>query len=113
MSETKAFCERLALDFPGVRTILDEHVAYHEELLPHVFLGDLTRYLLAGGKDKTAIVQRLEDAISTGIPAIDELIAVSFVENIEKHFELEEALMGVNGNKLRDAWDLQHRFDLW
>ncbi|MEZ6070591.1 MAG: hypothetical protein R3C10_10025 [Pirellulales bacterium] len=108
MSETKRLCERLASQFRGVGALLEEHLADNRELLPHVFFGDVTRYVLAGGDDKSAVVQCLEDAMHSGVPAVDELIAVSFVENIETQDELARVLVGVNGNKIRGEWNQQH-----
>jgi hypothetical protein len=108
MSETKRLCEQLASQFRGVGALLEEHLADNGELLPHVFFGDLTRYVLAGGEDKVVVVQHLEDAMYSGVPSVQELIAVSFVENIETQDELAQVLVDVNGNKIREEWNRQH-----
>ncbi|HEY4310193.1 MAG TPA: hypothetical protein VGN12_12150 [Pirellulales bacterium] len=105
---TILFCEQLAAEFHGVARLLKERQADNGELLPHVFFGDLTRYILAGGQDKAAVVQCLENAMSSGASEIDDLICVSFVENIETHYDLEQALTGVVGNKIREEWARQH-----
>jgi len=108
VSETKRLCERLASQFLGVGALLEEHLADNGELLPHVFFGDLTRYVLADGEDKVAVVQCLENAMYGGAPSVEELIAVSFVENIETLDELSQVLVGISGNKLREEWNRQH-----
>ena len=108
MNDNESLCQELANAFPGIRVILDEHLADFDELLPHVFFGDLTRYVLSNGADKASIVQRLEDKLSTSSESVDELICVSFVENLETAEELEHALAGVSGNKLREEWWRQH-----
>ena len=105
MSEEQILCEHLAREFPGVGALLNDHLADNRELLPHVFFGDLTRYVLADREDRVTLVQCLEDAMSSGKPAIEELVGVSFVENIETREELERALAGVNGNKIREEWN--------
>jgi hypothetical protein len=107
VTKSQILCERLAREFPGISVLLREHRSDHDGLLPHVFFGDLTRYVLADGKDKVAIVQRLEDAMSQGGPDVEELICVSFVENIETRQDLDRAVAGVRGNKIREEWDRQ------
>lgn len=108
MSETKELCERLASQFREVGALLEEHLAENGQLLPHVFMGDLTRYVLASGGDKVAVVQFLEDTLGRRAPSVDELIAVSFVENINTQDELAQILVGVDGNKIREEWNRQH-----
>ena len=108
MSATQTLCEQLAREFPGIGALLEEHLADNGELLPHVFFGDLTRYVIAGNRDQAAVVQSLEDTMSSGVASIEELIGVSFVENIETREELEQALAGVNGNKIREERRRQH-----
>ncbi len=105
--QENGFCERLAEMFPDVRKMLNDHLADYDELLPHVFLGDVTRYVLQGGPDRARIVQHLEDAFAREREGIDELIAVSFVENIETLECLNAALNGVTGDALRQEWERQ------
>jgi hypothetical protein len=108
MNEEIWFCQHLAGQFHGVSTLLGDHLSENEELLPHVFFGDLTRHILTDSKDKIALVQCLEDAMSSGVTSVKDLIAVSFVENIETQEELANILNGVNGSKIREEWNRQH-----
>jgi hypothetical protein len=107
-TQEERFCRELAESFPDVNTILNEHVDYYEELLPNVFMGDLTRYILGDGPERADIVQHLEDAFVSGTRDLEDLIAVSFVENIETRDSLEHALNGVKGNGLRGEWERQN-----
>jgi hypothetical protein len=108
MCESQMLCEQLAREFPEVGDLLEAHLADNGELLPHVFFGDLTRYVLSDGRDKAAVVQRLEDVLSGADSAVEELIGVSFVENLETREELEHVLKGVTGNRIREEWHRQH-----
>lgn len=87
MSETTvAFVEDLAARFPGLKGALEDHRKDYGEVLPHVFLADVVRYLVA----LTAVEGRLGEAqklvahfeAQFGQPELQELIAVSFVENL-------------------------------
>ncbi len=60
------FCRALAERFPTASRILVEHLDDYDNLLPHVFLAELTRHLLRGPADVTPIVQSLEDSFSGG-----------------------------------------------
>jgi len=104
----KRFCEQFAKMFADVGNILNEHLADCDELLPHLFMADVTRYALKGGLQRVGIVQHLENAFKCSDKGIEELIAVSFVENIETHDELNLALNGIKGDNLRRQWDKYH-----
>ncbi len=82
---------------PAAKDLLEDHRSFYEELLPHLFFGDLTRYLLklgrrAGNRDAvadTAADQELRDVLEVlevgyreGDEYVQELIHVSFLEHI-------------------------------
>ena len=75
------FCLHLAESFPDVKNILREHLSDNDELLSHNFMADVTRYVAAGGPERAAIVRQLEDAFALD-KDVEELIGVSFVENL-------------------------------
>jgi len=101
------FCESLAEQSPLIHDILAEHISYHEELLPHVFLADVTRYVLAEGQDRRRVVQYIEDAFGATGPEVKELIAVSFIEHLENRDELERATNSVESPQIRGEWERQ------
>jgi hypothetical protein len=107
-SSTISFCEDLAKQFPDIRILLDEHMRDNGELLPHVFFGDVTRWVLDDRSDRVRLVECLDLNISSGNSDIENLIAVSFVENLETQKELELATTNANASRIRDEWLRQH-----
>lgn len=103
-----ALCHVLAARFGGLKTVYDEHIQDFDELLSHIFLADVTRYVLAAKPESREIVQTLENVFAGGDDAVENLIQVSFVENIETETEMESILEGVSGSSLRDEWKRQH-----
>lgn len=104
---TRAFCEGLAQQFPDVADILAEHISNNDELLPHLFLADVTRYVLADGQDRRLIVQSLDSAFVSEGTDVENLIAVSFVEHLESTEDLMRATEGVDVPQIRAEWDRQ------
>jgi hypothetical protein len=67
---------------------IDESIGIDEgEVLPHVIFGDLTRFVL-GARDRgdDQVVRRcldfLDEALRDGDPLVQNLVQVSFVENV-------------------------------
>jgi len=108
-SNSEAFCEELARLFPDVASVLSNHLADNDELLPHVFMGDVTRYVLSDPPSRQALVNHLDEALREGGTDLQELVAVSFVENLESSEELERALKGIDARTIREEWHRQHR----
>jgi hypothetical protein len=104
---TNQFCELLVEQAPDTKPLLDEHLCDYDDLLPNVFLGEITRYVLSDGLGRTAIVEFLERQFRQMGPEVEELIAVSFIENIETIYELEIATRGVNAVELKSEWRRQ------
>jgi hypothetical protein len=70
--------------------LLADHVRYYEETLSHIFMGDVTRFAgaLAGheGSDSClldSILWMIERALRSGAPEVQELVVVSFLENLQ------------------------------
>jgi hypothetical protein len=101
MSEvTIDFIEGLVRRYPRLEVIFDEHDSDNfGEVLPHLFFGDLTRYLVSkflevesgdgpqGTEDKPelrGLLNDLEDVYAGGDEEIQELISVSFLENLPR-----------------------------
>jgi hypothetical protein len=88
--------ERLVRAFPELQHTLDEHLKDNDELLPHLFYGDVSRWFVERclANDERAAefaqwlegefegkVDSLEDQLQ-GRESVDNLISVSFVENL-------------------------------
>jgi len=101
MSETTiGFIEGLVGRYPRLKPIFDEHVSDNfGEVLPHLFFGDLTRYVVsrflavesgaehesaASEAELEALLSDFEDAYVGGDEEIQELISVSFLESLPR-----------------------------
>ncbi len=86
---SEQFIHGLAAEFSGVGALLTEHVGYYEELIPHVFFGELTPWLVSTFLDdprpsdvRSALLSRLDAALAGGSDEVRNLVYVSFVENL-------------------------------
>ncbi len=105
---TTEFCESLARRSPNIAKILAEHMSDNDnELLPHVFLADVTRHVLADGRDRKSVVKYLNDSFKSSGPEVENLIAVSFVEYLVDTDELDIAIAEVDAPQLLSEWNRQ------
>jgi hypothetical protein len=85
---TDDFVSRLVAVVPGLVSIFGEHIADNGEPLPHVFMGDVTRFAIASAEledsadSLSMLLTLLEDGLNSGDNEVAELIGVSFVENL-------------------------------
>jgi hypothetical protein len=91
MSEdTIAVLDRLAERFPAVRSILDQHLADNfGEVLPHVLMGEIAQYIVdlaveANESELQGVLDSLEVEFERGSEEVQELLAVSFLENLPR-----------------------------
>jgi hypothetical protein len=92
--KTQRFVQRLVESFPSLVPALDEHLDDNfGELLPHVFLGDVVRWIVSMSSQKGAtdpgselavFLRELEGIFASGDNEIQELISVSFLENLPR-----------------------------
>ena len=95
MSADKKFINDLVKKNSILKKIYDEHIKNNDELLPHVFMGDLTRKIVeldqsirnkrAGGAEIMIIkniMDDLERGLSSSSNEVKELIIASFIENL-------------------------------
>jgi hypothetical protein len=90
------FVEMLTASVPALAPIYREHLNDQDgELLPHVLMGDFTRGILALHRDAIAGVPGAEQALSRALALLDEgmgsgdepvenLVSLSFLENLER-----------------------------
>lgn len=102
-----AFVERLLSAVPRLTGAYKSHVADNDGLLPHVFMGDVTRYAIAESKNPNSstlapLLAFLEDELNAGGANTRELIAVSFVENLLGETAALRALRPLMGLSLRN-----------
>jgi hypothetical protein len=90
-----------------LRTLLDEHTAAnHGELLSHLYMGEVTEWLVnahADGRehDVRDVLQFLEEQFE-GDEDVRELIAVSFLENLPFPGEPQASVRALLPPALRD-----------
>ena len=92
----KSFVPQLLVEIPEFKPIYDEHIADYDEILPHVLMGAFTRFLFdaykkskspdANGEAYKQVVERslnlMERAMGNGDLGVQNLISVSFLENL-------------------------------
>ena len=105
------FFDSVIATAPGFRGVKEEHIRYNDELLVHVLMSDLLRYIgshftgvstvpaqPASGNEVRAVLQILDGAIMAGNADLENAIAVSFIEGIESEpfFSRIAPLLGPN-----------------
>jgi hypothetical protein len=96
---------------PAVQALLDEHVKDNlGDILPHVFLGNLTRYILSllpgadaglsADRSLRELLDHLEASFESGGPEVQELIVVSFLENLPASSEVGSEIREMMGPNL-------------
>lgn len=92
------FAERLLREVPSLRAVFDAHLRRNDELLLHVFMGDVTRFLISNYREATnnavgsqiadqtvsSLLATLEGAMKSPDDRLQELISVSFLENLHQ-----------------------------
>jgi len=103
------FIKSLLQLVPELHKLYDEHIVDYGELLPHVFLGDVTRFFVQeirkGAMDKDGpagrILDFIEDDLKKDEIEIQELISFSFVENIAKDEDIILRLNNLLGPNMK------------
>lgn len=93
---------------PELRSTYDAHVHDYDELLPHVFFGDVTRYVvqqvrsgeMGPSKPVGRLLECLERCMASGDDQVKELVSVSFIENLAEYDDVLAVLRGLLGPKL-------------
>lgn len=108
-----SFVRSMVARFPSLSALLEAHIKDNlGEMLPHVFLGDVTRYVLslllavgAGGlparRELRGILDYLEEAFDDGDEELQELISVSFLENLPRPGQTGAEIRKMVGPNLR------------
>jgi hypothetical protein len=102
-----SFPDRLRAGVPGFDHVYDEHVADYDGVLPHVLLGDLVRFLsnevTVRGAQSTALraaMALLERGMESPDARLQELVAVSFLENLDSTAASFPVIRGLFGPRL-------------
>ena len=107
-----SFVGALVQRFPVLKGLLQQHLDDYDGLLPHVLMGEVTRWLISEfRKDNASPVVReflgfMETAFANREEHDRELIAVSFLENLPRIGEPGEELRRALGPALRRQLDI-------
>ena len=88
MNSMERFVEELVIAVPEVQAVYRAHVDDNGALLPHVFMGEVTRFALqiARSASSQEVLRKLlvvvEDGLRSNEADVSNFIAVSFVENL-------------------------------
>jgi hypothetical protein len=100
------FVSALLTEFPELQPLLDKHVRANDEVLPHVFFGELTRFALNEAKSPTSdalcrLLSFLESAMTSGDENVQNVIAASFLENLGPPTDEFYVIRTMSGPNLR------------
>jgi hypothetical protein len=112
--QTISFIRSMPARFPGLEPVLTEHVGDNREILPHLFFGDVTRYALSlvrvsrpdQAPELHLLLDFLEESFSSGDRELQELIAVSFLENLQGTGDKGAHIIAMLGPNLTKQWRL-------
>ena len=111
-SDTMAiFLDELAKIEIRLAPVIAESVAYYEELLPHLVMGDVVRWMVAHSESDlescVGLLNFMEYQVVNGADDVQELIVVSGVENIPDPGDAGADLRKYLGPVLRsyDPWN--------
>jgi hypothetical protein len=104
MSADQTLTRNLVTAVPEFAAILEEHVADYDEVLTHVLMADFTRAVISLAEQSlrgdtradatiVAFLNVVEQSLLAGSPEEAELIAASFLENIDDDSAESRALI--------------------
>jgi hypothetical protein len=103
-----AFVGAVCFQFPVLMPVLQEHLADYDGLLPHVLMGDVTRWVvqrfLANAGDSTLrqMLDMFEMAFEKTKFEERELLAASFLENLPQVGEEGAGIRTILGPALQE-----------
>ena len=107
------FPARLRAAVPSFAELFDEHLAANGEVLPHVLLGELVRHLsseaVQHGSTSLALrqaIELLDVTINDPDPRLQELVVVSFLENLDPDLRGIEVIRSMLSPRLNDEYSI-------
>jgi hypothetical protein len=83
------FVNRVVLEVPVLGPLLEEHTNFNQEILPHMFFGDVTRWFQEelerdpNSPDALKLLRYIESSYDQLPDDAQNVIDVSFVENLD------------------------------
>lgn len=117
MIDSESFAKELAGDDANVAALLADHLNEYGELLTHVFMGDVSRYVAHLYRDRQrgtqtsrdalqAILAKIEHAARFGDEDVKELVSVSFLENLVSECAEDPSFRALLGPSLKRELNL-------
>jgi hypothetical protein len=110
----ESFSDLLRMQVAGFDRIYDEHLRDYDQALPQVLVGELVRFLVqevrSSGTATAAVVSALdllERGMASKDPRLQELVAVSFLENLDPSDEEFAVIKQLFGPHLEQQWQQQ------
>lgn len=113
-SSDLSYVRDLVARFEFLRPLLHDHLAHYNEILSHLFFGDMTEYIIsryedalrgddAARKDVNQLLAALEEGYVSGDGDVRDLISDSFLENLPwRHGESGWGLREILGPALTE-----------
>ena len=107
-ADSDTFARGLVAECPALQPIFEEHMRANDELLAHLFMEDVTRFVVdATTKPELRqplelILNTIEEGLKLGSDDVEGLIVVSFVENLLGEDDAVSALLPLMGPGLRE-----------
>lgn len=101
------FVHRIVSASPELTAIYRQHIVDQDEVLPHVLMGEIARFVIASTASNESpvwranLLQQLEAGIESGGSEVAEMIGVSFVEILCGENVALAALLPAMGDALR------------
>jgi hypothetical protein len=110
----EVFLNELLKKVPELTSVYDEHLYDYEELLPHVLMAEITRFIvklankvIKNKKDDnlklSVILDHFENALNEGNEELTNIIVVSFLENLETDIPAYSFLKSQFGKELKNS----------
>ncbi|MFD2077804.1 hypothetical protein SAMN05421678_12441 [Actinopolymorpha cephalotaxi] len=114
-SSEAGLVDRLVRAVPALEPVLRDHLDFYDELLPHLFMGEVTPLVVEwaepGEPDQQAraraVIEKLEAEYGHDYQ-VDELISASFVENLPRAEDPGGDVLTLLGPKLREVQQRMH-----
>lgn len=103
-----SFIRLLLHEIPELKLVYDQHIDDYDELLEHVFMGDVTRFAeqlyVTDPRSECLIrlLRFLDKSYAVEDEKLKELISVSFLENLSRDEEFFEGFRGLLGETLSE-----------
>jgi hypothetical protein len=112
MAAIPEFIAALITAEPMLATVHAEHLADNDELLPHLFMADVTRWLAANGPS-SKVIQTLETYLERGDADVRNVIEVSFLENLERDDPTHQRIRAALAPRLRASLAAMEAWTPW